>query len=42
MDKISVAEKFSLFGEHWRPKVVAELNGQEVKLVKLQGVFPWA
>jgi len=27
--------------EHWRPKVVAELNGQEVKLVKLLGVFPW-
>jgi mannose-6-phosphate isomerase-like protein (cupin superfamily) len=25
----------------WRPKVVAELNGQEVKLVKAQGVFPW-
>ena len=27
--------------EHWRPKVVAQLNGQEVKLVKFQGVFPW-
>jgi mannose-6-phosphate isomerase-like protein (cupin superfamily) len=41
MEKMSVAEKFSLFAEHWRPKVVAELNGQEVKLVKIQGVFPW-
>jgi mannose-6-phosphate isomerase-like protein (cupin superfamily) len=41
MNKIRVDEKFSLFAEHWRPKVVAELNGQEVKLVKIQGVFPW-
>jgi len=41
MNKINLAEKFSLFSEHWRPKVVGELNGQEVKLVKVQGVFPW-
>ncbi len=41
MKKISVAEKFSLFTKHWRPKVVAEVNGQEVKLVKVCGVFPW-
>ena len=41
MEKISLDDKFALFSEHWRPKVVAELNGQEVKLVKVQGVFPW-
>ena len=41
MEKINLANKFSLFSEHWRPKVVGELNGQEVKLVKVQGVFPW-
>lgn len=41
MDKIAIAEKFALFSEHWRPKVVAALNGQEVKLVKVEGVFPW-
>lgn len=41
MDPIDIAEKFGRFTEHWRPKVVAELNGQEVKLVKVQGVFPW-
>jgi len=41
MNKASLHEKFSLIREHWRPKVVAELNGQEVKLAKLQGVFPW-
>jgi mannose-6-phosphate isomerase-like protein (cupin superfamily) len=39
--KANVDEKFALFDEHWRPKVVAALNGQEVKLVKVQGVFPW-
>ncbi len=37
----ALPEKFSAFAEHWRPKVVAELNGQEVKLVKTEGVFPW-
>lgn len=41
MDKISLTEKFALIREHWRPKVVAELNGQEFKLVKFAGVFPW-
>jgi len=41
VDKITLEDKFSLFTEHWRPKVVAALNGQEVKVVKVQGVFPW-
>ena len=41
MDVISLDEKFGLIDEHWRPKLVASLNGQEVKLVKCQGVFPW-
>lgn len=41
MDKIALDDKFSMFSEHWRPKVVGRLNGQEVKLVKAQGVFPW-
>ncbi len=41
MNKMSLPEKFAVIREHWRPKVVAELNGQELKLVKLQGVFPW-
>jgi mannose-6-phosphate isomerase-like protein (cupin superfamily) len=41
MDKIALDDKFARFREHWRPKVVAVLNGQEVKLVKVQGVFPW-
>ncbi|MCC6672105.1 MAG: cupin, partial [Planctomycetes bacterium] len=41
MQAISLATKFALIHEHWRPKVVAELNGQELKLVKIQGEFPW-
>jgi mannose-6-phosphate isomerase-like protein (cupin superfamily) len=39
--KFNIAQKFSLFTEHWRPKVIATLNGQEVKIVKVQGTFPW-
>lgn len=40
-EKVRIEEKFALINEHWRPKVVAELNGQEVKLVKIKGEFPW-
>jgi mannose-6-phosphate isomerase-like protein (cupin superfamily) len=41
MEKINLDEKFGLFDERWRPKVIARLNGQEVKIVKVQGEFPW-
>ena len=41
MKKVSLQSKFALIDEHWRPKVVASLNGQEVKLVKFCGTFPW-
>ena len=41
MEKVDLAEKFSRFTEHWRPKTVGELNGQEVKVVKVRGEFPW-
>jgi len=41
MEKVNLEEKFAAFAEHWRPKIVGELNGQEVKVVKFQGVFPW-
>jgi mannose-6-phosphate isomerase-like protein (cupin superfamily) len=41
MEKVGLAEKFAAFTEHWRPKIVGELNGQEMKVVKFQGVFPW-
>jgi mannose-6-phosphate isomerase-like protein (cupin superfamily) len=41
MTKINPAEKLSLFTEHWKPKIIGELNGQYVKLVKFQGPFVW-
>ena len=39
--KINLDEKFGQFSEHWQPKIIAAANGQEVKLVKVQGEFPW-
>ena len=41
LDKVSITEKFSKFDEHWKPKIVGELNGQHVKLVKFLGPFVW-
>src|SRR5262249_38801692 len=41
MEKVNISEKLAQIDEHWRPKVVGELNGQEIKLVKFQGEFPW-
>ncbi|CAN5646917.1 cupin domain-containing protein [soil metagenome] len=40
-EKVNLAEKLALFDEHWSPKLVGELNGQHVKLVKLLGEFVW-
>jgi len=41
MHKINLAQKLSGFQDHWSPKIVGELNGQQVKLVKFQGQFVW-
>ena len=41
MQKINIAEKLTLFSDHWNPRIVGELNGQHVKLVKFQGEFVW-
>jgi len=41
MNKVDLKEKLSLFNEHWKPKIVGELNGQYVKLAKLKGEFVW-
>jgi len=40
-DAINLAEKFARFSEHWSPRVVAEMNDYQFKLVKLQGEFVW-
>lgn len=41
MEKVNLAEKFGRFSDHWKPKIVGELNGQLVKLVKFKGPFVW-
>ena len=41
MDKVNIQEKLALLHDHWSPRIVGELNGQHVKLVKLQGEFVW-
>jgi mannose-6-phosphate isomerase-like protein (cupin superfamily) len=41
MEKVNLAEKLALFHDHWHPRVVGDLNGQQVKLVKFQGEFVW-
>ena len=40
-DKLNLAHKLSLIRDHWRPRIVAELNGQQVKIVKFVGEFVW-
>ncbi len=41
MEKVNLAEKLSLFNDHYNPRIIGELNGQHVKLVKLKGEFVW-
>jgi mannose-6-phosphate isomerase-like protein (cupin superfamily) len=41
MEKINLYQKFNLFSEHWSPKIIGELNDQQIKLGKFQGEFVW-
>ncbi len=41
LEKVNIEEKLALFNEQWKPKIVGELNGQHVKLVKFLGEFVW-
>lgn len=41
MEKVNLEQKFAQIHEHWSPKLVGELNGQHVKLAKIQGEFLW-
>lgn len=41
MKVVNVKEKFDLFQEHWSPKIIGELNGQDVKIAKVKGAFVW-
>ena len=41
MEKVNIADKLALFRDQWSPKIVGELNGQLIKLVRFQGEFVW-
>ena len=41
MQKVNIADQLECFSEAWSPRIVGELNGQHVKLVKLKGEFVW-
>ncbi len=41
LNKVNINQKLELFTEHWSPKIVGELNGQQVKVAKLKGEFVW-
>lgn len=41
LEKVNLAEALSRFSTHWEPKIVGELNGQQVRLAKLKGSFMW-
>jgi len=41
MDKVNLADKLARIRDQWQPRIVGELNGQQVKLVKFQGAFVW-
>jgi mannose-6-phosphate isomerase-like protein (cupin superfamily) len=41
MEKINLKDKLSKFSEHWTPKIIAEMNDYQFKLVKIKGDFVW-
>ncbi|WP_420627830.1 cupin domain-containing protein [Candidatus Leptofilum sp.] len=41
MERVNLAQKLTLFNDHWKPRIVGELNDSHVKLVKVQGEFVW-
>jgi mannose-6-phosphate isomerase-like protein (cupin superfamily) len=41
MNKVNLGQKLSLIDDHWNPRIIGELNGQYLKLVKFKGPFTW-
>ena len=41
IDKVNISEKLFLYDDHWVPRIVGELNGQYVKVVKFKGAYDW-
>ena len=38
---VNIAEKFGMFSDHWKPHIIGELNGQQLKLAKISNEFVW-
>ncbi len=41
IEKVSLAEKFARFSDHWSPKIIGDLNDSYVKAAKFRGEFTW-
>jgi len=41
MEKVNINEKLALVNDYWNPRIIGELNGQQIKAVKLKGEFVW-
>ncbi len=41
VQKVNLNEKFKTFSDHWHPRLLGKLNGQEVKIARLKGKFVW-
>jgi mannose-6-phosphate isomerase-like protein (cupin superfamily) len=41
IEKVNIAQKMSLFSDHWRPKIVGDVDNYQIKFVKFQGEFVW-
>lgn len=41
MNKVNISEKLSQINDHWNPRIAGELNGQQIRLVKVKGEFPF-
>jgi len=41
MEVINIKDKFTQFSDHWNPRIIGELNGQDVKIAKVKGEFVW-
>lgn len=41
MEVVNIKEKFGLFSDHWSPRIIGQLNGQDVKIAKVKGEFIW-
>ncbi|MFN3839085.1 MAG: cupin domain-containing protein [Cyclobacteriaceae bacterium] len=41
MEKVNISEKFTRISDYWNPRIIGELNGQQIKAARLKGEFIW-